>query len=148
MEHNYSEEDTFTCLIKAASGSWDSSAIQKASDAPTLRRRPMKLTFQSAFVSVSAPDILHAWGEGEVLYLLCILPARVRVVLSEVEWYKLNEHNGLQEPITCCFQSKVGMLQYAESTHTSATSREEQACFNLALPNCYGNTVLTTSKGM
>lgn len=139
MEYNYSEADTFTCLIQPASGSWDSKATQK----------PQTLLLSEAghfnLRLWVCPHHIFCMCEGKEQCCICFAFACVCVVLSEAEWCKLYEHNGLQKPITGCFLSKMGMLQYLETAHTSATSREGQACFNLALPDCYGNTVLTTS---
>lgn len=72
----------------------------------------------------------------------------VHVVLGESVGCKLYKHSGLQEPITCCFPSKMGMLlllQYLELTQTSATSREEQASSKLVFPDCFDNPVPTTA---
>lgn len=40
------------------------------------------------------------------------------------------------------------LLQCLELTQTSAASREEQVCSNLASPDGCGNTVLTTRRRM
>lgn len=83
-----------------------------------------------------------------VLYLLCILFVCVCVALSKSEQCKPYEHSDLQEPDVCYFPSKMQMLLYLESTQISEMRREEQACFNLVLPDCYGHTLLRARYGM
>lgn len=130
MEHNYSEADTSTGLMQAAGGSWCSSAIQKPQPLLLSEAGLWKYDFNlRLWVCPHKIFCMHEGGEQcWICFAYCLC-----VVLSKAEWSKLHEHNGLQELITWCLPSKLGMLlllllQYLELTQTFTTFREEQSC--------------------